>query len=51
MLEGRRRLAFEVDIDLTYMGAVECGRGNPSLLAMDRIADALSVPLPRLLSE
>jgi transcriptional regulator with XRE-family HTH domain len=46
----QEELAFEAKIDLTYMGGIERGRRNPSLLVMARIADALSVPLPRLLS-
>jgi DNA-binding XRE family transcriptional regulator len=47
----QEQLAFEAEIDLTYMGGIERGRRNPSLLVMARIADALSVPLPKLLSE
>jgi transcriptional regulator with XRE-family HTH domain len=47
----QEELAFEAKIDLTYMGAIERGRRNPSLLVMARIAKALSVPLPKLLSE
>jgi len=45
----QEKLAFEAKIDLTYMGGIERGKRNPSLLVMARIADALSVPLPRLL--
>jgi transcriptional regulator with XRE-family HTH domain len=44
-------LAFEAEIDLTYMGGIERGKRNPSLLVMARIAEALSVPLPKLLGE
>jgi transcriptional regulator with XRE-family HTH domain len=47
----QEQLAFEAEIDLTYVGGIERGRRNPSLLVMARIADALSVPLPRLLSD
>jgi transcriptional regulator with XRE-family HTH domain len=47
----QEELAFEAKIDLTYMGGIERGRRNPSLLVMARIAKALSVPLPKLLSE
>jgi transcriptional regulator with XRE-family HTH domain len=47
----QEELAFEAEIDLTYMGGIERGRRNPSLLVMARIADALSVPLPKLLGE
>ena len=45
----QEQLAFEAEIDLTYVGGIERGKRNPSLLVMSRIADALSVPLHRLL--
>jgi transcriptional regulator with XRE-family HTH domain len=47
----QEKLAFEAEIDLTYVGGIERGKRNPSLLVMARIADALSVPLAKLLSE
>ena len=47
----QEELAFAAEIDLTYMGGIERGRRNPSLLVMGRIAEALSVPLPKLISE
>jgi transcriptional regulator with XRE-family HTH domain len=47
----QEQLAFEAEIDLTYMGGIERGRRNPSLLVMARIAEALSVSLPKLLSD
>jgi transcriptional regulator with XRE-family HTH domain len=47
----QEELAFEAEIDLTYMGGIERGKRNPSLLVMARIAQALSVPLTKLLSE
>jgi transcriptional regulator with XRE-family HTH domain len=47
----QEELAFEAEIDLTYMGGIERGKRNPSLLVMARIAEALSVPLTKLLSE
>jgi transcriptional regulator with XRE-family HTH domain len=47
----QEELAFEAKIDLTYMGSIERGRRNPSLLVMARIAKALSVPLPKLLGD
>jgi transcriptional regulator with XRE-family HTH domain len=46
----QEELAFEAKIDLTYMGGIERGKRNPSLLVMARIAEALSVPLQKLLS-
>jgi transcriptional regulator with XRE-family HTH domain len=45
----QEKLAFEAEIDLTYMGGIERGKRNPSLLVMARIADALAVSLPKLL--
>jgi transcriptional regulator with XRE-family HTH domain len=47
----QEELAFEAEIDLTYMGGIERGKRNPSLLVMGRIADALSVSLTKLLNE
>jgi transcriptional regulator with XRE-family HTH domain len=47
----QEQLAFEAEIDLTYMGGIERGKRNPSLLVMARIADALRVPLTRPLTE
>ena len=37
----QEQLAFEAKIDLTYVGGIERGRRNPSLLVMARIASAL----------
>jgi transcriptional regulator with XRE-family HTH domain len=39
----QEQLAFESRIDLTYMGGIERGRRNPSLLVMSRVAQALGV--------
>lgn len=47
----QEELAFEAKIDLTYVGGIERGKRNPSLLVMARIAAALSVPLGKLLAE
>jgi transcriptional regulator with XRE-family HTH domain len=47
----QEQLAFEAEIDLTYVGGIERGKRNPSLLVMARIAKALSVQLTKLLSE
>lgn len=44
----QEQLAFEAQIDLTYVGGIERGKRNPSLLVMTRIARALSVD-PRAL--
>lgn len=45
----QEELAFGAEIDLTYVGGIERGRRNPSLLVMARIANALSVKLQDLL--
>jgi len=47
----QERLAFEAGIDLTYVGGIERGKRNPSLVVMARIADALSIQLPKLLQD
>jgi transcriptional regulator with XRE-family HTH domain len=47
----QEELAFEAEIDLTYVGGIERGKRNPSLMVMARIADALKIPLPKLLNE
>lgn len=47
----QEKLAFEAEIDLTYVGGIERGKRNPSLLVMARIAAALSVPLGKLISD
>jgi transcriptional regulator with XRE-family HTH domain len=47
----QEELAFAAKIDLTYVGGIERGKRNPSLLVMARMAEALSVPLVRLVSE
>jgi DNA-binding XRE family transcriptional regulator len=47
----QEQLAFEAEIDLTYVGGIERGKRNPSLLVMARIADALGVSLTKLINE
>jgi transcriptional regulator with XRE-family HTH domain len=47
----QEELAFEAEIDLTYMGAIQRGRRNPRLLVIARIAKALSVAPAKLLTE
>ena len=47
----QEELSFEANIDLTYVGGIERGKRNPSLLVMARIAKALSVALGKLIAE
>ena len=42
-------LAFRAGIDLTYMGGIERGKRNPSLMVLAGIAKALGVELPELI--
>jgi len=37
----QEELAFAAEIDLIYVGGIERGKRNPSLLVLARIADAL----------
>lgn len=39
----QEQLAFEAQIDLTYLGGIERGKRNPSLMVIGRLAAALSV--------
>ena len=48
---SQEKLAFESAIDLTYLGGIERGRRNPSLLVLVRIAAALGVSPQQLLSD
>lgn len=44
----QEQLAFEAALDLTYVGGIERGRRNPSLLVMARLAAALKVNIADL---
>lgn len=37
----QEQLAFAAEIDLTYVGGIERGKRNPSVLVLARIASAL----------
>ena len=39
----QEQLAHEAHLDLTYVGGIERGRRNPSLLVMARLAECLGV--------
>lgn len=45
----QEQLAVDAQIDLTYLGGIERGRRNPSLLVLVRIADALDIEIAELL--
>ncbi len=46
----QEQLAFDAQIDLTYLGGIERGRRNPSLLVMERLARSLTVEISALVS-
>ncbi|WP_341896941.1 helix-turn-helix transcriptional regulator [Sphingobium sp. YR657] len=46
----QERVAFDAHIDLTYLGGIERGKRNPSLLVMVRIANALNAEIRELLA-
>ena len=42
---SQEELAFRASIDRTYISQIERGVGNPSLLVIFKIAQALNVPM------
>jgi transcriptional regulator with XRE-family HTH domain len=45
----QEQLAFAAEIDLTYVGGIERGKRNPSVLVLARIAHALNTEPAELL--
>lgn len=45
----QEQLAFAAEIDLTYVGGIERGKRNPSVLVLVRIAKALGTEPAELL--
>jgi len=39
----QEQVALQADIDLTYVGGIERGRRNPTVLVLVRLADALGI--------
>ena len=46
----QEQLAFAAEIDLTYVGGIERGKRNPSVLVLARIAQALEIEPATLLA-
>lgn len=46
----QEQVALDAEIDLTYMGGIERGRRNPSLLVLVRVATVLNVAPAELLA-
>lgn len=47
---SQEQLAAMCDVDRSYMGSIERGSQNPSLLLIKRVADGLGVPVSALLA-
>jgi transcriptional regulator with XRE-family HTH domain len=45
-----RALAAETGLSAAFLSQIECGKSNPSLNSLQRIAEALHVPLSYFLS-
>ena len=45
----QEQLAFEAKLDLTYVGGIERGKRNPSLLVMARLAASMGADLEELM--
>jgi len=39
----QEQLALEAKLDLTYVGGIERGKRNPSVLVLSRLAEALGI--------
>lgn len=48
---SQERLGFKSNLDRTYIGGIERGQSNPTALNLKKIADALELPLEKILSE
>lgn len=46
---SQEEVAHRVGIDVGYFGQIERGKRNPTIAVLGRIADALGVPLARLI--
>ena len=47
----QEQLAFEAGLDLTYVGGIERGKRNPSLLVMVALAKALGADVAALVRD
>lgn len=47
---SQEMLGYRAGLHRTYIGDIECGRRNITLLSAKRIADALEVPLSELVA-
>ena len=48
---GQEKFALEFGIDRTYVSGIERGTRNPTITVVQRLADALEVPIAELFAE
>ena len=48
---GQEKFALEYGFDRTYISGIERGVRNPTIVIVQKLADALGVPIAALLSE
>ena len=48
---GQEKFALEYGFDRTYIGGIERGVRNPTIVIVQKLAEALGVPIAALLSE
>lgn len=48
---GQEKFALEFGIDRTYISGIERGVRNPTIVVVQRIADALGVPVSDLFAD
>jgi transcriptional regulator with XRE-family HTH domain len=48
---GQEKFALEFGIDRTYVSGIERGTRNPTITVVQRLADALEVPISELFVE
>lgn len=48
---SQERLAFDAEVDRSYLGGLERGSENPTVEVLDRLADVLKVHIVELFAE
>ena len=48
---SQKDLAYEADLDRSYIASIEVGKRNVSIINLEKIANALKIPLYELFTE
>ena len=48
---SQERLAFDADVDRSYLGGLERGEHNPTVDVLERVAKVLDIPIRDLFTE